>query len=279
MKFLLATCLFTIVACNAFPQPPHDAIDQNEILRQNKIKKLSKYKVNLNQGKVIDSALQESCFYQYQNGHFLTQQFFDERDQFKFRYILKYNEQNQLILITAEREPATGAASFLEDVTVYQFEYDSLGREIRVYDYNKDTTRLKIDSKFYDKQGRLISIKTKINNDKEFVSRKYFYNAIGKLEKEDAFLDRKGSGYSYIHIYDKPSGKESIVFENSSEKRLEEEIFFNDKKQKIRRVRTVRNPSNPTKPHYNVTEYLYLPNGLLYERKSGITVERFYYSN
>jgi hypothetical protein len=279
MKYFILTLFLTCLIGKSFAQPRDGELDQNELLRKNGIKKLMKFESRSIDGNIKDSVLKESCLYQYVNGFFSKQEFYDDKQKLRFQYTFLYNKNNQIAIMISELGgPITPATSFIEATTLYQYEYDSLGREIRVYDFNKDTTRLKVETKLYDKLGRLIQIKTKINNNKEFISRKYYYYPSGELEREEAFFqDKKRPAYSNTHIYDKIANKESIVIENDSGKELEEEIFYNDKKQQIWKVRPVKSPMDSNKTHYNTTEYRYYQNGLLYERKRGITIERFYY--
>jgi uncharacterized protein RhaS with RHS repeats len=52
-----------------------------------------------------------------------------------------------------------------------------------MYDYNKDTSSLTIYHKEYDSTNKLVKLFRRINNDKSFLSKQYYYDSDGNLLK------------------------------------------------------------------------------------------------
>jgi hypothetical protein len=171
----------------------------------------------------------------------------------------------------------------------FEYEYDSLGNQTMIYDFNEDTTRLTITKKVYNVNNQLVTLFLKIQNFPLVVSRQYFYNGENKLWKEEA-LDMSGKiAYCYYHDYDTSMNKEIITFENKQGRDFDSEFFYN--KDRL----CVKFHKNSCTMQFNgkygigndpgeyISEYIYNKDKTIFERDTyyegkKIEIVRHYYS-
>lgn len=159
----------------------------------------------------------------------------------------------------------------LKMISIYEFDYDSLGNEINMYDYDKDTTRLMIEQKTYNKNNQVIQLATKLDNNNFYISRSYQYNSNNGLSKTVAYNNKGEVIYSDIYEYDKKLNKKTVYLENGNGKHKTEEYFYNDDKQCIKMYSSFRGTTyiGPDSPEYyqlnQVTENIYNQDKTLFE--------------
>lgn len=239
--------------------------NSKEIIKINKITKEQVYSYNFSNSGVKDSTLTNTYFYDT-SGDLVEEKLakIKNYDESITKYENSYYPSGKL-----HRQIVNKLS--LKMVTIYEFEYDSLGNEVNKYDYNEDTTRLTIEQKIYNDKNQVIQLQTKVNNNDFYVSRKYYYNTNNELSKVDAF-DKKGELiYSYIYEYDNAQNKKTVYHENGDGRKKTGEYFYNNDKQCVKINSTFKSPTfiSSTSTEYDsfnqVTENIYNPDKTIFE--------------
>lgn len=205
-----------------FSSNPKEIIKANNIIRE------EVYSYNFNKSGVKDSTLTNTYYYDTL-GDLIEEKLakIKNYDESITKYENSYNSSGKLRRQIVDKQS-------LKMVTIYEYEYDSLGNEVNKYDYNKDTTRLTIEQKIYNDKNQVIQLQTKINNNDFYLSRKYYYNTNNELSKVDAFDSKGESIYSYIYEYDNTQNKKTVYLENGDGKKRTGEYFYNNDKQCVK---------------------------------------------
>ena len=236
---LLSFCLLFFVY--AFSQVLNTTFgfisNPKEIIKANKVIREEVYSYSLNNNGVKDSTL-INIYYYDTLGDLIEEKLVKIKnyDEGITKYQNSYNSFGKLQRQIVDMQS-------LQMVDIYEFEYDSIGNEVIKYDYNKDTTRLTIEQKIYNKKNQVIQLQTKKNNNAFYISRRYYYNATNDLSKVDA-LDTKGEViYSYIYEYDKTLNIKTVYFENGDGRKKNGEYFYNNDDQCIKSYSTFKSPT------------------------------------
>lgn len=266
------------IAIHSIPSNP------SEIIKINKIVKEVIYNYTINKNNIKDSAL--FATYHYDTlGNIIE----EKKEKTKIygetirKYTYSYNLRGQLT------KQIVDMPSF-RMVSIYEYEYDSVGNEINKYDYNEDTTRLTIHQKKYNTNNQVTELLIKINNSDFYVSRQYFYNSDNELSKEIALNPKGQIIYTYFYDYDKSLNKKTVYLENQEGKKRIEEYFYNNKKQIIKATSILKNTtfiSRESTEYENlnkVTENVYNQDSTLFETVIYINgkksqLNRHYYFN
>ena len=204
--------------------------DSNEprIIKLNGIKKELVYKYSFNSNGITDSVLTNTFYYDtegYPVKEILAK--IDNYDESVTEYSNTYTEDGKL-----KRQLKNSIS--LKMIRIIEFDFDTYGFEINKYDYNKDTTDLKIEQKIYNAKNQVIQLQTKINNKNFYISRKYYYDSVNNLIRTDAFDKTDGYIYSYIYEYNKAENKKISYLKNDDGKKLIGEYFYNADGQAIK---------------------------------------------
>lgn len=211
-----------------------DDPNQPRIIKLNGIKKELVYKYSFNRDGITDSVLTNTFYYDAEG--FPVKEILakiDNYDESLTEYTNTYTEDGKL-----KRQLKNSIS--LKMIRIIEFDYDANGFEINKYDYNKDTTDLKIEQKIYNTKNQVIQLQTKINNKDFYTSRKYYYDNNNNLIRTDAF-DKNGSYiYSYIYEYNKEENKKTSYLKNDDGKNSTGEYFYNEDGQVIKVKSVIR---------------------------------------
>ena len=269
MVQFLITCAFSQVGSVNFDFNPQ----QEQIISFNKIVREEVYSYTLEGNTVKDSALTTTYYYDAA-GYFLKESSAkrNNSDASLTTYTNTYTATGKLRKQISDKQIADKQQ--LKIVSIYEFDYDSIGNEVTKYMYNKDTSRLTIEEKSYNDQHQVVQLRTKINNNNFYISRRYYYDQDNNLSKITA-LDTKGKViYSYSYEYKKYPAKKTIYLENESGKNKTGEYFYNNNNQCIKVNSTVKNAAFIGKDgkesmeygnFSEVTNYTYNKDKTLYE--------------
>ncbi len=117
-----------------------------------------------------------------------------------------------------------------KDYRLFEYEYDSLGNEIREYIYNRDTSSLIINFKIYNSKNQISAYYTKRNKDSVKLEKAYSYNEADILTKIEVYNSHGkvistysylvGADNNYTKAYNQKSGdknqKEEFIFDNAN---------------------------------------------------------------
>lgn len=275
MKRLLLIFFSQLFFSNTFSQTGNTTFgfisNPKEIIKANNIIKEEVYSYNFNNNGVKDSTLTNTYYYDTL-GDLVEEKLakIKNYDESITKYENSYYSSGKLRRQIVDKQS-------LKMVTIYEYEYDSLGNEVNKYDYNKDTTRLTIEQKIYNDQNQVIQLQTKINNNDFYISRKYYYNTNNELSKVDAFDSKGELIYSYIYEYDNAQNKKTVYLENADGRKITGEYFYNNDKQCVKVNSTFKSATfiSSTSTEYNkfnqVTENIYNKDKTIFE--SNVYVE------
>lgn len=240
MKLFLPIALGLLLSLHCFSQSQYTIygvpLNKSEIIKRNKIVKEVIYNYKLRRNIIKDSTLFATYYYDTL-GNILEGK--EEKTENYSKSIKKYTRfYNLRGELTKEIEDMPS----LKMVSIYEYEYDSVGNEINKYDYNEDTTRLIIHHKNYNANNQVTELLIKINNADLYVSRQYFYNADNELSKEIAFNPNGQIIYTYFYDYDKSLNKKTVYLENQDGIKKIEECFYNNDKQILKTNSFLRLP-------------------------------------
>jgi hypothetical protein len=111
---------------------------------------------------------------------------------------------------------------------VREYEYDSLGNEIREYIYNKDTTQLTINFKVYNSKNLITEYYTKKNNDSIRLYKIYSYNEADVLTKIEVYDEKGKLNSTYKYVLDANNIYKTAYFQSERDTNQKEEFIFND---------------------------------------------------
>ncbi|HWI92116.1 MAG TPA: hypothetical protein VNT20_12620 [Flavisolibacter sp.] len=281
MRFLILF-IFSCTNIYGISQSLFNGENKKEIIRGNKITKERIYNYAFHRDQIIDSTIAVSYTYDM-NGDITEEK--DEKTKNTRETIIKnaywYNSKNRLIKQISEVPTAAM-------VSVYEYEYDSLGNEITKYDYNKDTTRLTIEQKVYNDKNQLAELWIKIDASELYNSRRYFYNENGELSRIDCY-NRKGQNiYSYSYEDDKLSRKKTLFLENEDGKKVQVVCEYNPDNLPVKIYNTTNrlvdlNSTSQTFDNFDqVTEYTYNQDNtifqvIVYLNGKKVKLQRHYY--
>ena len=269
MKQLLLLFFLQSFFYNTFSQNGNTTFgfssNPKEIIKENNIIKEEVYSYNFNKNGVKDSTLTNTYYYDTL-GDLIEEKLakIKNYDESITKYENSYYTSGKLHRQIVDMQS-------LNMVTIYEYEYDSLGNEVNKYDYDKDTTRLTIEQKIYNDKNQVVQLLTKLNNNDFYISRKYYYNSNNELSKVDAF-DRKGELiYSYIYVYDNTQNKKTAYLENEDGRKKTDEYFYNNNKQCIKvnstykRETFISSTSNEYDNFNQLTENIYNQDKTIFE--------------
>lgn len=269
MKQLLLLFFAQLFSSDTFSQSGNISFgfisNPKEIIKANNIIKEEVYSYNFANSGIKDSTLTNTYYYDIL-GDLVEEKLakIKNYDESITKYENSYYSSGKLRRQIIDKQS-------LKMVTIYEFEYDSLGNEVNKYDYNKDTTRLTIEQKIYNEKNQVIQLQTKINNNDFYVSRKYYYNTNNELSKVDAFDSKGELIYSYIYEYDNAQNKKTVYLENSDGRKRTGEYFYNNDKQCVKVNSTLKRTTfiSSTSTEYDnfnqITENIYNTDKTIYE--------------
>jgi len=109
---------------------------------------------------------------------------------------------------------------------IFEYEYDSLGNELREYNYNKDTTNIILNAKLYNSKNQISELYIKNNNDSIRLEKKYSYNDAGILVNIDEFNNKKEIMSTYTYIVDSTNNYTKAYYQSKENKNQNEEFVF-----------------------------------------------------
>jgi hypothetical protein len=241
------------------------SLNPKEIIKANKFIKEEVYSYNFNKSGVKDSSLTNTYYYDAL-GDLIEDKLakIKNYDESITKYENSYNSSGKLRRQIVDKQS-------LKIVTIYEYDYDSLGNEVNKYDYNKDTTRLTIEQKIYNEKNQVVQLQTKINNNDFYISRKYYYNDNNELSKVDAFDNKGELIYAYIYEYDNTQNKKTVYLENGDGRKKTGEYFYNNDKQCVKvnsTIKSARSISSTSIEYDNfnqVTENIYNQDKTIFE--------------
>jgi hypothetical protein len=253
----------------------------SDIIFKNGIQRELIYEYSTSGKDKMDSTLVAVIFYD-ETGTIFEKWKGVDKDKLVEKYSYGVDSLNRpAILKIAFNDPASKVAGL-------EVEYDTLGREVNMYQYNSDTTYLVIRHKEYNSQGHLAGLYTKVNNDSFYHSHQYLTHGNGQLQAIHMLVKNEALVYTYKYLYDttKRSIKVMLVWEDETRQIGH---FVYDANSRLVQV-TVPNPMNRTSyktavendfelPHYFHryldrvevspaplhTFYIYNPDGTLFE--------------
>jgi hypothetical protein len=186
------------------------------ILKVDKITQLDLYSYNTkNSGKRVDSTLVLTMNYTYyDDGHILAKQIKYDKTHTITSFNIFYNKFGKKI-----KEIVDLGMNSILDVPVnllnipvnYEYEYDALGREVTIINYNKDTSNIITHKRIYDGAGKWVKTMVKIestvskaNTNGFILNDSLFYDPDGKVNRQQ-FYNRLGVKkstllYSYENV-------------------------------------------------------------------------------
>ncbi|MES2426660.1 MAG: hypothetical protein V4560_06780 [Bacteroidota bacterium] len=262
---------FFPIRSNAQQEVEH--IDFNEFppeyIQPNKIIKEDIYQYNINKSKV-DSALSNTNLYLYNtDGYIVEQQKLDNKNALTTKNTYTYNSFNK---IAKESNYYVSAKKFGMEDLFYEFRYDSIGRVICTYYYNKDTTTLKIVQKVYANTGQLIKTIQKVNNSKFAIRNVLNYDRNGQLSQLDVFDEKGEISYSYLFDYNMPQNTKNVYILRDGEKHFEAVVKYNKNGQILTRITN----SKSNTPDRSDTEAKNRVDKFIYNHDGTINTEMIY---
>jgi hypothetical protein len=180
------------------------------------------------------------------------------------KYVYELDPAGRLTRVTANNET-------MKVTTIYEFEYDSSGREEFSYQWNKDRTRGIIHKNFYNEKGLLIGQIMQKDDEDPYTVSKLYYDEDGDLIREES-LEKDGKiKTATIYVHEKQLRKTSVYIENIKGKKLREHRFFDEdgkltKLQDIFITTTIYDDNRSTDTEQDrVIEFTYHQNGLPFE--------------
>ena len=156
-----------------------------------------------------DSLLTDQHFYNAQ-GQMIKDLRFDTAGAIRYRYVLDYNDKDQLVRQTGYDE--TGAVS-----TILTHTYDAQGNPIEYFQHRPDGTQLIYQKRIYDDNNRNTQLYSELKGIAAYhLSGTYFYNPKGQYTKTESF-DPYGNLTTSIYTYTKSKHK---VFEVKNGKKV-----------------------------------------------------------
>jgi hypothetical protein len=199
-----------------------------ETIKANNIVREEVYSYNFNKRGIKDSTLTHTYYYDA-IGDLIEERFAKTKNHGGSirKYVNSYYPSGKLRKQIVDKQS-------LKMMSIYEYDYDSLGNELTKYDYNEDTTSLTIEQKTYNENNQVIQLRTKINDNDFYISRKYYYNTNNDLSKVVAFDDKGEIMYSYIYEYDNTQNKKTDYLENGNGRKKTGEYFYNNDKQCVK---------------------------------------------
>lgn len=115
-----------------------------------------------------------------------------------------------------------------------EVEYDTLGREVNMYQYNKDTTSLLIRHKEYSSQGNLQVLYTKVDNDSFYLSHQYVNDVNGRLQAVNVLTRKEQLMYTYKYLYNASGMHLKVLLIMNDESKQVGEFLYDSAKRLVK---------------------------------------------
>ncbi len=222
-----------------------------DIILRNGIQRELIYEYTISSNSKIDSTLVAVVFYD-ETGNIFEKWKGLNKDKVVEKYSYGVDSLNRpAMLKISSNDPAS-------DLAALEVEYDTLGREVNMYQYNIDTTYLVIRHKEYNERGLLAGLYTKINNDSFYQSHQYLNHVNGQLLAMHVMAKNRSLIYTYRFQYDtaRRSRTVTLIWDDASQ---EIGQFVYDGTNRLVKVTA---PQPLGELH---TFYIYNPDGTLFE--------------
>lgn len=133
-----------------------------------------------------------------------------------------------------------------KDYRVFEYEYDSLGNEIREYIYTRDTTNLIVNAKIYNSKNQILEYYTKRNNDSFKLQKTYSYNEADILTKIEVHNLNGKVTSTYSYIVDTNNNYKTAYYQRLEDKNQKEEFVFDNSNRCIKVNGNATQPINYT---------------------------------
>jgi hypothetical protein len=254
------------------------ATNSPEIIRSNKIKREEVYSYTFNKKSIKDSVLTNIYYYDSLGYTVEEKSMRKNTDAHVTRYTNTYTSSGKL----QKRTVNMGST--------YVYEYDSLGNEKTRYEYSDGDIFLQVEQKVYNEKNQVIELKTKVNKNEFYISRRYYYNTDGDLSKTEALNNTGEVIYTNTYEYDKYLHKKTEYLQNADGKNKVGEYLYNKDNQIVKENSVVSTVSflskeSTTYVDFNKTiENIYNPNKTIFESDVYVDgrkkqMDRHYYFN
>ncbi|MCF3111966.1 hypothetical protein LL912_24470 [Niabella sp. CC-SYL272] len=193
-------------------------------LAKNNIAMETIYEYN-SQKKKLDST--KACTITYdKEGNILNKQdFYNNMLSVNERYV--YTADKKLHQIIIDSYPS-------EDQRIFEYEYDSLGNEVKEYIYNRDTTSLVTNVKLYNSKNQISRYYTKKGYDSFRLEKIYYYNEADILTKIEIYQSMPQVKSIFSYIVNTNNNYEIAYHQELSNNKRKEEFIFDGSNRCIR---------------------------------------------
>jgi antitoxin component YwqK of YwqJK toxin-antitoxin module len=220
------------------------------------------YVFEIKKDKLRDSGIAAVINYDT-SGCIVSSERYDLPNDPKAKTIYYYNDQLKLIkmAITYSRQTPT----------TVEIAYDSVGRELFRSEYSR--FRRFIEWKEYNEIGKLHLVYNKINNNKRYLHRKYYYSPNGRLQRLESFDEYGRWSYTERIEFGRDSLELNLFLENPVLKKLNHTSWFNRENQLVKRRYYLDNAEQYNDHYYRynadgtIAEWAVYSNGKLFSLK------------